>query len=254
MLHTVIVGAVIVGLLDLGLAAQAPKFEVISIKKRVVPLRPPITNVIKGSIFKMPEVSVPMLMLFGWQIRDFQLVGGPEWMRTDWFDVEARASSDTTSRDEMRLMVRSMLADRFGLTAHIERRDMPVYSLELARPDGRPGPNLQRWDDCSKRSTAPRPSFPGEGTQSSGCATLTEVAIGISRYLERPAIDATGLTGTFQYAWYVPPDPSPVLVDGIARLSRTEVSKATQEHLGLTLKDASAPFDRTGRRLPAAAH
>jgi uncharacterized protein (TIGR03435 family) len=58
MLPRVTVGAVIVGVLDLGLAAQAPKFEVISIKKRVVPLRPPITNVINGSIFKMPEVRV----------------------------------------------------------------------------------------------------------------------------------------------------------------------------------------------------
>ena len=77
-----VVGAVIVGLFHLGLAAQAPRytFEVVSIKKRLKMLTPPVINVIKDGVFRMPEVSVATLVQFGWQIRDFQLVGGDAWM------------------------------------------------------------------------------------------------------------------------------------------------------------------------------
>jgi uncharacterized protein (TIGR03435 family) len=154
------VGAVIVVSLHLGLAAQEPRytFEVVSIKKRVRLLTPPVINVIKDGVFRMPEVSVATLVQFGWQIRDFQLVGGDAWMKSDQFEVEARAA-DGTSPEQMRLMVRSMLEDRFGLVVHWEKREMPYYSLELARSDGRLGPNLQRWNDCSNRPNKPRPEW-----------------------------------------------------------------------------------------------
>jgi uncharacterized protein (TIGR03435 family) len=240
-----IAGAVILVLLDIGLVAQAPTrtFEVVSIKKRVERLRRPGIDVIKGGTFKMPEVTVALLVRFAWQLRDvrFQLVGGPDWMRSSWFEVEARAASDTPSLDEVRLMVRSMLEDRFGLTVHWERRDMRVYSLELARNDGRLGPYLQRWDDCSK--PAPRPSFPGDGTQAISCGLITDVAMSLSFWLDRPVVDATRLAGTFQYGWHVPPELDAVLVNGVVQLPRSRVSAAIEEQLGLTLKDARRPVE-----------
>ena len=191
----------------------------------------------------MPQTSVAGLVQFGWQIRDFQLVGGPTWMWSEWFEVEARAASDTTTRDEMRAMVRSMLEGRFGLTIRRDRRDITVFTLERAASDGRLGPYLQLWSDCSKRPTTPRPSFPGDGTglTSRGCGTLSDIAVATSRNLDRPVIDATGLSGTFLYDWNVPSDPE--ADQGGLILPRSRVSDALKEYLGLTLKDARRPFD-----------
>jgi uncharacterized protein (TIGR03435 family) len=79
---------------------------------------------------------------------DGQIVGGPSWMDTDWFDVLANMAPGTTSTD-MQAMVRSLLADRFKLRVHREMRELPVYALVLARPDGRLGPQLEHLSvDC----------------------------------------------------------------------------------------------------------
>ena len=76
----------------------------------------------------------------------------PKWVINDHFDIQARADGNP-SKDQMRLMMQSLLADRFKLAVHYETRRLPVFALVLARP-GRTGPHLQPHPEDSTCSTA----------------------------------------------------------------------------------------------------
>jgi uncharacterized protein (TIGR03435 family) len=85
----------------------------------------------------------------------------PDWAKTDRFDIEAKATGEPT-KDQMRLMVQSLLADRFKLAVHHEIEQVPVFALELAKP-GKTGPNLRLHpaDDTSCSNAPPSAPTPG---------------------------------------------------------------------------------------------
>ena len=80
----------------------------------------------------------------------------PDWVRNDRYDIEARTSEPAT-KDQMRLMMQSLLAERFKLAVHWEAREVPVFVLALATP-GTPGPHSSR---IRQATTARRPRFQG---------------------------------------------------------------------------------------------
>jgi uncharacterized protein (TIGR03435 family) len=78
------------------------------------------------------------------QLQDFQLVGGPDWIVSDRFDIEAKPEGGgPMSPQVLQSVFRQILEDRFALKAHKETRQLPVYALVLAGNDGRLGPNLK---------------------------------------------------------------------------------------------------------------
>ena len=78
-----------------------------------------------------------------------QIVGGPTWINAFRFDITARAESEAVSSEALRAMAKRLLADRFQLRVHTERRALPVHALIIARSDGRLGPRLRPVnDDC----------------------------------------------------------------------------------------------------------
>jgi uncharacterized protein (TIGR03435 family) len=151
---------------------------------------------------------------------DGQMVGGPAWMDSDRFDILANMAPGTTSTD-MNAMVRALLADRFKLRVHREMRELPVYALVLARPDGRLGPQLKHLSvDCDalraarlKGEAPPTPPRTAGGpppdcftstmldgtvtSMESGGLNMAGLASSLSRAAGRPVLDRTGLTGFF---------------------------------------------------------
>ena len=87
------------------------------------------------------NVPAAALIRFAYNLPDFQISGGPGWLASDRFDVEAKAEGDPPI-DQKRLMLRTLLAERFKLTVHTETRELPIYALVMARSDGRPGPSF----------------------------------------------------------------------------------------------------------------
>jgi uncharacterized protein (TIGR03435 family) len=73
--------------------------------------------------------------MVAWHLQDFEVVGGPGWIDSARYNVEAKAGGATTA-EEARLMLRSLLKDRFHLALRSETRELPTYSLELAKPNG----------------------------------------------------------------------------------------------------------------------
>ena len=118
------------GLLLVGLAVAAlpfaaqpdvPRFEVASVKRAPPPQ--PVNRVVQqvsppGTFNRTTTVAV--LIEFGYDVQSYQVVGGPSWIREDRYDVAARAGREVPWA-ELRLMMRSLLAERFKLVAHSER-------------------------------------------------------------------------------------------------------------------------------------
>jgi bla regulator protein BlaR1 len=160
--------------------------------------------------------------LWGNELQSRELSHLPKWADTDRYSVEARAATGNPTKDQMRLMVQSLLADRFQLAAHLEAREVPVFELRLARA-GKAGPKLISHADgprCDKPGTSPGdglPGFPADchslsaidkpGTKliliGSRDVTMDVLAGALSSLitsgLGRPVIDKTGLTGRFDF-------------------------------------------------------
>jgi uncharacterized protein (TIGR03435 family) len=149
----------------------------------------------------------------------------PGWATTDRFDIAAKTDGDPAkdTKDQMRLMLQSLLAERFGLKARSETKQVPVFAITLAKP-GKTGPQLRAHPKDLPCSTAiPSAGEPGPdatvdggfpavcggflGTPPSvagrfrmGARNVTMEFIDkhlISNFLNRPVIDRTGLSGTF---------------------------------------------------------
>src|SRR5688500_5381792 len=138
----------------------------------------------------------------------FKIVGGPDWIASERYDVNAVADGNPT-REEVRAMVRRLLADRFNFRAHTEQRETQVYALVLDRTDGKLGPQL-RPAATPCRQAEPPPTGPnplplcfmrfGRGTLSGTGMTLGQLAgMGLSRYVGRDVIDKAGLPGAFDW-------------------------------------------------------
>ena len=255
--------SVVVGSTVSALGAQSPRptFEVASIKK----LDQPVTGLvfgngppIRGGTLRMTNSTVAALIQYGYGLRDFQVVGGPDWINKDRFEVQAKAAGEP-SQAEVKLMLQSLLEDRFGLVMHKEQRDMRFFAMVPVRSDGRPGPYLHRMPDtgaCDRKEyeelEKARPKMStGSAMASFGCGPLSNLAELASRLLRTPVFDRTGITGRFTATLYFASD-SGMNFGALAPVRPADVSPdpnlpsfqtALQEQLGLKLEQTRGPVD-----------
>lgn len=192
----------------------------------------------------------------------------PKWLDSQHFAVQARAPGNPT-KDQMRLMMQSLLAERCKLVVHFESREMQVLALTLVEP-GKTGPKLRRHIEdppCDFQGTpsAQNPSarkaevFPlpcgrfyidetPDNLQRLGARNVTMQRIATSLadvgQLGHPAIDQTRLSGTFDFSidWEpLPNGPRPPDADEQPFLSRLPLERALKDQLGLKLVKQKAP-------------
>ena len=154
--------------------------------------------------------TLRMLIRTAYRLQDFQIVAGEGWMDDERFDIDARAARPA-SPDEMRLMLRELLRERFGLALREERRDVPVYALRTTEA-GAAGRRLTRPSiDCAARAEAAARAAttkadgdliacglrltPG-GLTGRG-VTMAMLANELSAWVDRIVTDETGLDGEF---------------------------------------------------------
>jgi uncharacterized protein (TIGR03435 family) len=237
-----------------------PTFEVASIKRNTSGEPNGSFGVRPGGVLVVVNNSLRNIVRNAYSVQNFQIVGGPDWFDTDRFDITAKAAADAPP-DQLLLMMRDLLADRFRLRARKEARDTPVYALMLARADKRLGPKLRSSAvDCQAQvaaaiaaargggaSAAPAVGTPRCGTRSVP-GTMTGVGVSMSdlaRNLSPPAgrviVDRTGLTGAWDlelaYALERSAPDTPVAAD------TPSLFTALQEQLGLKLEAETAPLD-----------
>ena len=209
--------------------AITARFEVASIK-RDKPSGPRIMFRIMNSPhdgrFYATGPNVKMLLQLAYHVQDSQIVGGPSWINSDRFDIQAKGDSSlddqlkNLSQDQAEHvkehMLQELLADRFKLTLHHETRQLPVYALVVAKN----GPKLEEAkDDASAPPGAPgAPGGPGPrrgvrmtmgggeqqlSFQDSALPFLAEL---LSHTLGRTVLDRTGLTGRYNFNLHWVPD------------------------------------------------
>jgi uncharacterized protein (TIGR03435 family) len=252
-------------------AQQRLEFEVASVKKNPSGNQGGSFGARPGGQIVVTNNTLRNIVRNVWNVQDFQIVGGPEWINQDRWDVNAKApesliqqhpqQQQTVQQQQQQLlmMMRTMLADRFQLVVHNEKREMPVYAIVLARPDGRFGPQLKRSElDCNalaeaiKRGEAtPPPRSPdrpfcgtrtGAGTIMTSGVQMADFARNLSPSTGRIVLDRTGLTGPFDIELKFTPDPlRPGVGDPATDVPSLFV--AIQEQLGLKLEAVRAPVD-----------
>ena len=229
--------------LSAGISGQ-DRFEVASVK-RVTNNEGLLTLTFAPERF---EALMPLrqIILVAYDLRDFQLVGGPGWIYSDTFQVLATSPGKATNA-EVRRMLHSLLAERFNLKVHSETKTASAYELVVARSDGRLSPQLRKSEiDCAALGpnppSVPRTSKAWCGLRGTGPlritgqgATMSQFARILTSSVGRLVIDETGLPGgyDFEFLW--------------ARESPTEpslwIGTALEDQLGLKLTATERPIE-----------
>lgn len=268
-------------------APAGPTFDVVSIKRNTTGIlggAPPIERPDGG--FRVVNVAVMSLISRAYPpAAPIDMIGLPDWARTERYDVSATSTLAIANAtpDARIAMLRALLADRLKLAAHVEKRELPVYDLVLARSDGRLGSGIKPTEiDCAARiaadhaaaATAPaggtppppqRPDFnappppcmlrmvgavlrgplAGLGDAVEGDTTMANLATLLKAYTGRDVVDKTGMTGFYR-----------VTMNADLMATRRGPGAATppdagpsiftalQEQLGMKLQSARAEQDR----------
>jgi uncharacterized protein (TIGR03435 family) len=127
--------------------AKLPSFEVVSVKRNTAASASrSSTAYLPGGRFAAVFQTVDRLIIDSYRIKAYQLLGVPSWGSSERYDIEAKAAR-VPSRDEMRLMVQQLLAERFNLKMHHEMKEFSVYELVTVKS----GPKLQRAADRARK-------------------------------------------------------------------------------------------------------
>ena len=215
-------------------------FDVISIKSLAGIGRPRLPGARQSQgRFARAATTLRQLIQYAYDVQPLQVTGGPAWVSTGRFQVDARTERTTTPA-QMQEMVRHMLAERFALKVHTDVRDRPIYRLVIARSDGKLGPLIYRIDDTECGGSSPQPcdlaAWSG-GLMSSGMG-LQQLAVALfntsqSSGVDRPVVDHTGLTGRFGFTLMFSSFASAAYESG-----DPSIFTALREQLGLKLEPA----------------
>jgi uncharacterized protein (TIGR03435 family) len=220
--------------------AQQPQFEVASVK----PSRPDAIgsnfNRRAGGGIEAVNVSLKELILFAYDIREQQLVGGPAWLDKARYDVLAKPQENDNPTGakrpfeedfrQIRLKMRSLLADRFQLVVHNETRQLPIYALVVAKG----GPHLT--PSTSEGLTIHNQ----EGRVECKKVTMKQFAENSLTYrMGRTVVDKTGLTGEYDFDFRYAEDQAASSPDS----ELPDFLTALREQLGLRLEGQQGPVD-----------
>jgi bla regulator protein blaR1 len=266
-------GTSFVLLLAFGLFGQSSTppltFEVASVKPSATDDRRTMIQIQPGGGLRTGGTSLKMLLTFAYDVREFQITGGPGWINTDRFDIVAKAERSAgaenppddprkmteqqrkTVGDQMRERLRALLAERFQLTLHRETKEQSVYALVVAKG----GPKLQQAQ--AMEGTGPRGPMMrmGRGELSGQGVELEMLTRTLSSQLGRTVIDRTGLKGNFDFKLTWTPDPGqsatplgggpPPGADAPPPPDPNgpSVFTALQEQLGLRLESQKGPVE-----------
>jgi uncharacterized protein (TIGR03435 family) len=227
-------------------APATPAFEVASVKpdKTGANQGPgrgrEYTKASPGSLI-MQNIRLSSAMVWAYDVKRYQ-VSGPAWLNFERYDITAKAAGPVPDAD-LKLMLRTLLAERFGLAFHRETKELPVYVLLV----GKGGPKFQESEGTGE--TTMTPGGRGHFVMDVQRASIAQAVDMMSGPLQRPVLDMTGLTGRYDFKF----DLTPYLGDlepgaGVTRpvgVSDVEsiLISALQDQLGLRLEARKAPID-----------
>ena len=227
--------------------ANRPKFDVVSIK----PATTAGEGWIRPSADGLTFTGAPNRVIrFAYNLLSFQLAGGPDWMRTQNWEI--RAKSDSPDPDFAQLsdgqrqalwdkrmqQLQSMLADRFQFKCHMTQKEMPVYELVVAKG----GSKLK--ESTAEGANRGYISIEGHGlSQHAGgkAVGLDRIALVLSGPTGRMVLDKTGLTGSYDFSLDWTNQAAAGAETAPEASSGASIFTAVEEQLGLKLQPAKGP-------------
>jgi uncharacterized protein (TIGR03435 family) len=240
------------------IVANSPVFEVASVKptKSGVPLpfvRSPGRFTMRAPLRVLIQNAYQLL-------QDAQVVGGPSWWTSDRFDIVATVAGNPPP-EQISLMLRALLADRFQLVVHTEKRELPIYALVLAGRDGKLGARIRpaTFGCLAMRERANgSPPTPPHSSERVSCTigirpgnvtaegiSFAQLADHLAPFVNRVVIDQTGVAGDFDFDLEWTPDPWKPDVPQQPRIipEGPSLFTALQEQLGLKLESTRGLVD-----------
>jgi bla regulator protein BlaR1 len=245
-------------------------FEVASIKQDTGTFKPPNFPLDTGDAYATTggrfsaDFALTTYIRFAYKISQTQeqmrtmIAHLPKWVGEDRFEIQAKAAGDNPSKDQMRLMMQALLADRFKLAVHFETQEAPVLALALVKP-GKLGPKLRPHAEGPPCAAAPSPDvFPPKCYSMMMTMKSGRMPIGGSRdttmpliadalpsmgHLTRPVVDRTGLSGRFDFTLEWSPETdniAPAPGEPVPDTQGPSFQEALREQLGLKLESAKA--------------
>ena len=223
-------GSLVVLLTPSLVLAQTPErkleFEVASVRPSSNDMRDSVGLGLRldGAQARVGALTLRDYIAMAYRVKAYQVVG-PDWLASERFDVNAKLPAGSTAAD-IPQMLQSLLADRFGLAFHRESREMPVYALGIGKP---PLKITEAKLDPGDSASVPTPGTVNISASGSIAGVVVDLGNGASYtfaggkfdgrkingrmladtlqgYADRPILDATGLTGTYDFAFEVSPE------------------------------------------------
>jgi uncharacterized protein (TIGR03435 family) len=224
--------------------AQKPSFEVASVKPNAQSGFSPSNMTIAGNRYTATGTTVRRLIMEAYNLRDWQVIGGPSWINKDQWDVQAVVADgvpllffnaeDPSRQTAASLMMQSLIEDRFQFKFHREMKELPVYELTVARN----GPKFR----LSMEQQDLGHHLLGRGEIDQQAEPFATFAYLLSRFLDRTLINKVDLRGLYDIKLQWNPE---LRLEGAQSPAsdRPSVFTALQEQLGLKLESAKGPVE-----------
>jgi uncharacterized protein (TIGR03435 family) len=236
-----------------GQAAAPPlSFEVADIQVSKAGGPEPSAQFLPGGRVDLRRITLKEMVAAAYKVDDDMVAGGPNWLGSDQFDVVAKAEPKS-SDDQLRLMLQNMLAARFKLVVHQDKKVVPVYALVV----GKGGPKLREseaGDSVQKGCKRENPNEPNRLGIRIACTRMTmadlaeELPNRAGAYIDLPMVDLTRLKGAYEFKLVWTPKAAlegrkaadgTVITEPAGGLS---VFDALQAQLGLKLEQRKIPM------------
>jgi uncharacterized protein (TIGR03435 family) len=191
----------------------------------------------KGRTIVIENNTVESILRFAYGLQRSQIAGAPDWIRTERFDANGTANIEgQPDREQFQSMIQKLLAQRFRLKVHHDRREIPVFALTVAKggpkmamskrdPDGLP-------DDSGGRDK-------GRQTRKYTNVSMADLAMMLQFHLDRPVVDRTGIKGRYDFRMQWTVDDAPATEPD----APPGLFTAIQEQIGLKLEPVKAAAD-----------
>lgn len=213
--------------------AAAPAFEVASIKVSKAAPGSDSSKTTLGSLW-MRNMTLRASIGMAYDVKELQVLGGPKWLDSDRYDIDAK-SAGAARGSELRVMLQTLLTERFQLVLHRETRTFPGYALVVVKT----GVKMHAVEPGQSNLSTHNGSMTAEK------ASMANLASNLSRRLGVPVADATGLTAVFDFKAELPPQEgrtAPAAGDNPGAeasdpaSSAAALSHALEDQLGLKLE------------------
>lgn len=220
-------GLVILSVLPI-MIAQDLRFQTATITKNQSGSSSGGSQILPHGKVIITNASIRDMLHIVYDVPDFAIIGAPEWLASEHFDIVAQAA-ENTSRDGLKQMMRKLLAEQFHLAARQETRSLPVFELRWSHTEGTLGPNIKPAKiSCEVGSTAACPHEVTAGSFTATAMPAGRVVLTLAELAGRPVINKVNLSGLYDVNLTWTPGPS-------------AFREAVRDQLGLELEPMNEP-------------